>query len=69
MTRWIQMQLQHKATPLLYKMMQTVKNPMTNNSHRSKNLMKKRNLKKNPKRNRIPIQPLPKSKPSQGMPK
>jgi hypothetical protein len=50
--------------PLLYKMMKTVKNPMMNNSRRSKNLMKK----KNPKRNRIPVQPLPKSKPSQRIP-
>jgi hypothetical protein len=50
-------------------MIKAVKNLMMNSSCRSKNLMKKRNLKKNPKRNRIPIQPLPKSKPSQRMPR
>jgi hypothetical protein len=49
--------------------MKIVKTLIKKSSRRLKNLMKKRNLKKNPKRNKIPIQPLPKSKPSQRMPR
>jgi hypothetical protein len=38
-------------------MMKIVKTLMKKSSHTLKNLTKKRNLKKNPKRNKIPIQP------------